>query len=54
MKINSEVKYAAPNKDRVIELFKAGKSFYEIMEDQHCTVRALYEVLRAAYFDKKI
>lgn len=54
MNVRPDVKYAKPDEDRVIKLFKEGKTFYSIMEDQHCTIEDLFEVLQRAHFYKKI
>ena len=51
--MRTERNYQKPDETRVIELYKAGKTFYSIMLDQNCTIEALYDVLRKAYFDKK-
>ena len=52
--IGEERRYLKPDEDRVVMLFKEGKTFYSIMEDQHCTIEALFEVLQRAHFYNKI
>lgn len=52
--IGEERRYLKPDEDRVVMLFKEGKTFYSIMEDQQCTVEALFKTLQKAWQDGKI
>lgn len=46
--------YQKPDEDRVVKMFKQGMTFYSMLEDQQCTIEALFETLWRAHFHGKI
>lgn len=46
--------YKQPDKARIIELYRNGKSLMDIVNDQGSKIQEIYWILREAWFDGKL
>ena len=46
--------YRQPDKARVLEMYRQGKTLLSIAEDQHCRIVDVYLAIREAWFDGKV